>query len=49
LLMSTRSTFFKVVLPVLILAVGIAGMKALVASRQVPTKVEHRSPGALVG
>jgi len=46
--MSTRSTLLKVVLPVLILAVGIAGMKALVASRQVPAKVEHRSPGALV-
>jgi RND family efflux transporter MFP subunit len=46
--MSTRSTLFKVVLPVLILAAGVAGMKLLVASKQVPAKVERRSPGALV-
>jgi RND family efflux transporter MFP subunit len=46
--MSTRSTRLKVILPVLILAVGAVGMKALVASRQVPAKVVHRSPGALV-
>jgi RND family efflux transporter MFP subunit len=46
--MSTRSTLLKVVLPILILAVGVVGMRVLVGSKQVPAKLERRSPGALV-
>jgi len=46
--MSTRSTLLKVVLPVIIIAVGVMGMRLLVLARHAPPKVVHEIPGALV-
>jgi RND family efflux transporter MFP subunit len=46
--MSARDKFLKIVLPVLIIAAGIAGAALLVKSRQAPQKERPPSPGALV-
>jgi len=46
--MSTRSTLLKVVLPVVIIAAGVMGMRVLVLARHAPPKVVRETPGALV-
>ncbi len=47
--MSKKKTFFKIVLPIIIIVLGVVIMKTLIASRQAPHKeVNKKDPGILV-
>jgi RND family efflux transporter MFP subunit len=46
--MSAKQKAIKIILPLVILAVGILGMRVLIMSRQAPQKAPRVNPGALV-
>ena len=46
--MSKRQTFFKFLLPIIFLIVGIIGMRMLIHNKRPPEQVAKENPGALV-
>jgi len=46
--MSRKATLIKIVLPLVVVLAGLAGMRMMIASRPEPRKVPRENPGALV-